>query len=139
MNLMEVGCAIIRRGGRLLIAQRKPGAHLGGFWEFPGGKRQGDETMAECLVREVFEELGIEIRPREFLCRTNYEYPEKRVALYFYLCDWTAGRPVRRGCRDFRWVAPEELRRFRFPLGDDLILNELIRKKSYFFKDGVKS
>lgn len=128
---MEVGCAIIAREGRILIAQRNPGTHLGGFWEFPGGKREESETIEGCLAREVLEELGIDIRARQFLRRTDYEYPDKDVSLYFYICDWVGGEPLRRGCRDFRWVTPQELRSYRFPLGDDLILNELIRQPSY--------
>lgn len=134
MKAVEVGCSIILREGKILIAQRPPGTYLGGYWEFPGGKREAGETIEKCLVREVFEELGIWIRPRSFLCRTDHAYPDKRFSLFFYLCDWVSGRPMRHGCLDFRWVVPEELRRFRFPLGDDVILNELIRKKSYYFK-----
>ena len=133
MSVMEVGCAVIAKSGKLLIAQRKPGAHLGGFWEFPGGKRYDHENMEACLIREVHEELGIWIRPRQFLRKTEHAYPDKNVALYFYLCDWVSGRPVRRDCLNFQWVEPVELRRFRFPLGDDVILNELIRKRIYYF------
>ncbi len=133
MSEIEVGCAIIVKNGKLLIAQRKPGTHLGGFWEFPGGKRHDGEEMEQCLVREVREELGVLIRPRELLRRTDYAYPEKNVTLFFWLCDWVSGKPERLDCRDFRWVMPEELRCFKFPLGDDAILNELIRKKTYYF------
>lgn len=129
MNKIEVGCAIIIKEGKILIAQRKPGAHLGGFWEFPGGKCRDGEGMERCLVREVEEELGVTVRLRALLRRTEYAYPDRTVLLHFWLCDWRAGKPERLDCRDFRWVAPEELRCFRFPLGDDAILNELIRKK----------
>jgi len=50
---IEVGCAVIYRRGKLLISQRRPGDSLGGYWEFPGGKRDGDETFEACIAREV--------------------------------------------------------------------------------------
>ena len=61
MPVVEVAAGIIHRDGRYLIARRKPGVHLGGFWEFPGGKRETGESLVECLQRELFEELTIRV------------------------------------------------------------------------------
>ncbi len=123
---IEVGCAIIEKRGEFLIAQRLPGSHQGGYWEFPGGKLHAGESMPECLVREVWEELGILIRPRVFLCRKDFSYPTRDVSLYFYLCRWIGGSPVRRHCLDFRWVRPRDLRKFRFVAADTELLNQLL-------------
>ena len=138
-NIIEVGCAIIRakrnewNETRLLIAQRKPGAFLGGYWEFPGGKIEERESVEQCLVREVEEELGVRIRPAEFFCIKEHVYPEKTVRLHFYFCDWVSGAPAKLDCLDFRWVRPEEMKDFRFIPADTEIINELIRgKKKYF-------
>src|SRR5438105_172119 len=60
MSSIEVAAALLFRDGKLLITQRSPGVHLGGLWEFPGGKREGGETFIECLHRELQEELPIE-------------------------------------------------------------------------------
>lgn len=133
MQEIEVGCAIIEKQGKLLIAQRKPGSALGGYWEFPGGKRHLKETLEECLVREVREELGIAIRPRTFLTRTSHAYPDRKVLLDFYLCDWVAGNPVRHDCFDFRWVEPEDLRSYTFPPADRDVIGELIQRKTVYF------
>jgi 8-oxo-dGTP pyrophosphatase MutT (NUDIX family) len=65
---LEVGCAIIHKNGKLLIAQRHLGDSFGGYWEFPGGKREQGETIEACLTREAFEELGIRIHPEKLLC-----------------------------------------------------------------------
>ena len=56
---IDVSAALIFRGGKLLITRRHSDAHLGGLWEFPGGKREPDETFEQCLVREIREELGV--------------------------------------------------------------------------------
>jgi 8-oxo-dGTP diphosphatase len=132
-SIIEVGCAVIRHQGRVLIAQRKAEDRWGGYWEFPGGKKESWETLEACLVREAEEELGIRILPRQFLSRKDHLYPERVVALHFYLCDWQEGVPETRECQDFRWIAPEELRNFRFPPADDEIIEELILKRDLFF------
>ena len=58
---IDVAAALIFRSGKLLITQRPADAHCGGLWEFPGGKRKPDETFEQCLVREIREELGVEV------------------------------------------------------------------------------
>ncbi|MEI9864057.1 MAG: NUDIX domain-containing protein [Limisphaerales bacterium] len=60
-KIIEVSAALIFRDGKLLIAQRHANSHLGGLWEFPGGKRESGETFEQCLVREIREELDVEI------------------------------------------------------------------------------
>jgi mutator protein MutT len=62
---VEVAAGLIIRDGNILIAQRRSNAHLGGLWEFPGGKRKPDESFEACLVREVMEELGLTIAVHE--------------------------------------------------------------------------
>ena len=96
MEALEIGCAIIQKEDRLLIAQRRPGDHLAGYWEFPGGKREGDETMEDCLVREVREELGVWIRPVEFLFRVDHTYANRDISLHFYHCTAPFANVLRR-------------------------------------------
>jgi mutator protein MutT len=134
IETIEVGCAIIEKKGHLLIAQRSPGSNFGGWWEFPGGKREGEESFEKCLKREVREELGIDILPYRFLYFTEYTYPKRRVILHFYLCFWVCGQPVKHGCFDFRWVKPGELRNFRFLPADIAVINDLVRKQGVYFK-----
>ena len=133
-KIIKVGCAVVHRNGKILIAQRNENDFLGGYWEFPGGKIEPGENMEQCLVREVFEELGIQIKPSLFIKRADYTYPEKKVALFFYLCDWVSGEPKKIDCQDFAWVTPEEMRNYKFPDGDDDMINELIKNKNYYFK-----
>ncbi|HVN82848.1 MAG TPA: (deoxy)nucleoside triphosphate pyrophosphohydrolase, partial [Terriglobia bacterium] len=88
---IEVAAAIIWRQGRILISQRDVNAHLSGYWEFPGGKREAGESFEECLVREVNEELNVRVGIQKLLDTISYEYPEKHVTLKFFYCDYLEG------------------------------------------------
>ena len=81
MEVIEVAAGIIVHEGRYLIARRKAGVHLGGLWEFPGGKRETGETLEECLHRELREELNVRIGPPTPFQVVRHEYPEKIVEL----------------------------------------------------------
>jgi len=125
MKTVEVAAGLICNGGRYLIAKRKPGVHLAGFWEFPGGKREAGETLEECLQRELFEELNVRIdTPIPFQIITH-DYTEKRVELHFFRCSIEAGLAVPLDCAEIRWVHPRELLNFRFPPADRPIIDAL--------------
>lgn len=126
-NTVEVAAGLIFREGKLLITQRYPGTHLGGLWEFPGGKREPNESFTDCLKRELSEELGIEAEPGELVERISHRYPEKRVILEFYRCKWVCKEPQPLGCPDFRWVTQAELGRYVFPEADAEIVKKLIQ------------
>src|SRR5579871_5840657 len=79
--VIEVSAGLVFRDGKLLITRRHAGAHLGGLWEFPGGKREANETFEGCLARELREELGIEVIVGEVLESLTHAYPEKTVTL----------------------------------------------------------
>src|SRR3954468_16443849 len=73
--MIEVAAGLVFRSGKLLITQRYPEAHLGGLWEFPGGKREPQESFSECLQRELMEELGIEVEVLDLVETITHEYP----------------------------------------------------------------
>lgn len=125
MKIVEVAAGLVFRDGNLLITQRYPGVHLGGMWEFPGGKREPHETFAECLHRELLEELGIEVEVREELEALTHEYPEKTVLLRFFCCTWRRNEPQTLGCPAFRWVRREDLALYEFPAADARLLRKL--------------
>src|SRR5687768_11117202 len=109
---IEVAAGLVFREGRLLITQRYPTAHLGGLWEFPGGKRAVSETFNACLQRELREELGIEVEVLEIIEAVTHRYPEKTVLIHFYRCAWRQHEPQALGCPDFQWVTRSELARY---------------------------
>jgi mutator protein MutT len=125
LKAIEVSAALIFRNGKLLIAQRHANAHLGGLWEFPGGKREAGETFEQCLVREIREELGVEISIGELFEEIAHEYPEKTVRLKFFLCKLIRGEPQLLGCAAFKWIGRSELPDYEFPAADARLLEKL--------------
>ena len=128
MKVIEVAAGLVYREGRYLIARRKPGVHLGGFWEFPGGKREPGETLEECLRRELFEELGIRIDVPTPFQVIRHEYTEKTVELHFFHCKIKTGQATALDCAEIRWVSPHELGNFEFPPADRPIIEALQRQ-----------
>jgi mutator protein MutT len=122
---IEVSAGLVFRDGKLLITQRHADAHLGGMWEFPGGKRECDESFEACLTRELREELGIEVVVRELIETVEHDYPEKRVLLKFFRCDWSANEPQALGCPAFIWITREELSAYQFPAADARLIKTL--------------
>jgi mutator protein MutT len=124
-KVIEVSAGLIFRAGRLLITQRHAAAHLGGLWEFPGGKREPDETFEQCLVRELREELGVEVAVEALFESVSHRYKEKSVHLRFFLCRLAAGEPRPLDCAALKWVRREELAAHQFPDADARLLSRL--------------
>jgi A/G-specific adenine glycosylase len=122
----NIGAAIIRRRGKLLITQRPHEGLLGGLWEFPGGKLDAGETLEECVVREIREELGIEIEVVEPFASVAHAYSHFRITLHTFLCRPVAGRIRKLGIADYRWVKLEELQQYAFPKADLVIIEKLV-------------
>jgi mutator protein MutT len=124
-SIIEVAIAVVRDGGRLLIARRSEGTHLAGLWEFPGGKVEEGETPAQCLVRELREEVGVEIEVGAPYERLEFVYPERHVRIYPFECRLLAGVPKPIGCAELRWVPPAELGDYEFPPANATLLQTL--------------
>ena len=130
MKITDVAAGLVFRGGKLLITQRYADAHLGGLWEFPGRKRERDETFEQCLVRELQEELGIEVTVGELVESLIHEYPDRAVCLKFFRCQWRQHEPQTLGCAAFKWVTSAELKDYAFPAADAGLLETLRRSNS---------
>ncbi len=126
-NCFEVSAALIFRGGKLLITQRHAKSHLGGLWEFPGGKREPGESFEQCLVREIREELGVAITVGELFDEIRHDYQEKTVRLKFFLCKIISGEPQPLDCAAVKWIGREGLNEHEFPAADARLLEKLSR------------
>jgi mutator protein MutT len=124
---VDVAAAVIFRRGRLLLAQRRPGKHLEGLWEFPGGKREPGESFPEALRRELREELDVQVRVGRLIAETIHAYPDRQVRLRFYRCRVESGIPQPIGCAALAWVARPELAAYRFPDADAPLVERLRR------------
>lgn len=125
MSVIDVAAGLVFENGRLLITQRPPGSHLAGLWEFPGGKLEAGETFEAALVRELREELGIEVEVGREFCRVQHAYPQREVRLCFLVCRIASGTPTPIGCSAVVWVGPDDLGRFEFPEADRQLLEQL--------------
>jgi len=124
-RVTDVAAGLIFRNGKILITKRQEGAHLGGLWEFPGGKREAGETFEQCLARELQEELGINVTVGALFESITHDYPEKTVHLKFFVCRLEAGEPRPIGCAALKWVAKSEMKDCDFPAADARLLEEL--------------
>lgn len=107
--ILVVAAALYDAEGRVLIAQRPKGKHQAGRWEFPGGKVAADESEGGALVRELWEELGIEVIASRPFMRLEYSYPDRRVELSMWIVERFAGTPRGLDGQELRWVAPAGL------------------------------
>ena len=125
---VQVAAGLIVREGRYLITKRKSHVHLGGRWEFPGGKRELGESLEACLRRELREELGIEITAPEPFQVVRHDYPDRSVELHFYRCSIAGGDVRSLDCESIAWALPSELTQFEFPPADRGLIEGLQRE-----------
>jgi 8-oxo-dGTP diphosphatase len=123
---LNVAAAVLRdAAGRVLIAQRGSGRSHAGEWEFPGGKLEPDETVAAAIVRELDEELGIEVLASHPLLTLAHRYPEREVVLHAVAIDAWRGTPTSREGQALSWVEPARLPEWPILAADRPILNLL--------------
>jgi 8-oxo-dGTP diphosphatase len=108
-GLIVVAGALFDRDGRVLIAERPPGKHMAGRWEFPGGKVARDESPEQALRRELSEELGVEVAQADFVMELVHTYPDREVQLRFYVVESFVGEPQALDGQRLRWLMPAEL------------------------------
>tara|TARA_R110002072_G_scaffold11196_2_gene50946 strand:- start:107551 stop:108543 length:993 start_codon:yes stop_codon:yes gene_type:complete len=116
---------IINPRGEVLIAKRASKQHLGGLWEFPGGKLEADEDVRQALARELHEELGIIVTHQTPLCIIRHNYPDKAVLLDVWTVHGFTGQPHGREGQPLRWVKPGELAYNDFPEANRAIIRAI--------------
>lgn len=126
---VHVAVGVISDGAdRILISRRAEHLHQGGFWEFPGGKVETDETVEQALARELLEELAIDVVKQEALLTIAHDYPDKSVLLDVWWVSAFAGEPQGREGQPLRWVSIESLHEFEFPAANKPIIAAIQQK-----------
>ncbi len=125
----DVTAAVIRHNGKVLIAQRPLDGMLGGLWEFPGGKQEPGESLAECLRREIKEELDVKIEVGQQIASIKHSYTHFKITLHAFICQLVEGVPQTIDVADWRWVTLEEIEAFPFPR-TDLKIIEVLQQQS---------
>lgn len=125
--VLVVAAALMNEEEKILIARRPPGKHMGDLWEFPGGKVEPGETPEGALIRELEEELGVEIDVEDLKAFTfcTYEYEEYPLVLLLYLCQRWRGDPQPIEAPEVAWVEASELARHPMPPADEPLVEML--------------
>jgi 8-oxo-dGTP diphosphatase len=123
----HVTAGLISRDGRLLVTKRPEGKHLAGFWEFPGGKQEENETLEACLEREIKEELGMEVHAVKHVLTIDHTYEDRSISLHLFECAEIRGEPKPLESPEIRWVLPHQLSQYRLPPPDLKILPAVIK------------
>jgi mutator protein MutT len=127
--LLNVTAAIIVKDGCILAARKRPGLHLAGYWEFPGGKVESGETPEQCLRRELLEEFGVCCEVGAFLGESIYDYGDKVIRLLGFRTVHTCGTFQLRDHDQIVWLSPAELPHLCWAPADirlvDLLINQL--------------
>jgi 8-oxo-dGTP diphosphatase len=126
METLIVAAAIIRNNDKFLIAQRLENSHMGLKWEFPGGKIEEGEDAAACLIREIREELDLEIEVGEELMLLEHQYQDRKVILCCHWCRYLRGTAKNLGCQSFKWVSIADLKQYDFSEADLPVVEFLI-------------
>ena len=125
---LQVVCALIERGGRVLVAQRSRAKAQGGKWEFPGGKLHEGESPQDALAREIREELGIAIRVCSPLSASTHDYGDFSITLLPFLCMIEAGEPAATEHEAIAWCTPDQLDSVDWAEADVPVFEEYVRE-----------
>lgn len=120
---------IINHEGKILITQRAKTALHGGYWEFPGGKVEAQESPEIALVREIYEEVGLEIASFRYLGTVSYAYETGKVKLYAYLIKGNGYQGIAECLEEqtaLSWVNVEDLFQYEFPKANHLLIKDCL-------------
>jgi len=123
---IRVVAAVVERGGKYLITQRRPAAVLPLLWEFPGGKVEEGETDDTALRREVKHRLGVEATPKQLISFVSHPYERYVVDLYLYECELSGGEIRALAVNAFLWVSSSDFDKYPFTPADEASMNKLL-------------
>ena len=125
----QLAAGVVWKGGRVLIAQRKPDGLLGGLWEFPGGRLDDGESAEDACARQVAAETGVRVKVGPFLTEVEHAYTHFRVTVRVFSCDYLSGVPKPLGAARVRWAWPGELHKFAWPAAQKRIVAVIVKGK----------
>lgn len=125
-STIKVTAAILKNNDKILIAKRPKGDVFEGKWEFPGGKLEEGKTPEQCLIRELFEELGINTKIIRYLYTIPHAYPHKSIILLVFEVSIIGGELELHAHQEIRWVYPYDLQKYEFVEADKAVVKNLL-------------
>lgn len=126
MRTIKVVCGIIYQDNRIFICRRNADKSLGGYWEFPGGKVEPGEGETDCLVRELQEELGMEVVVGDHFKTVDHSYDETTIELSAYVCTFVSATYELIDHDAYEWVDKGALLEYKLAPADVPIAQELV-------------
>ncbi len=124
MKTIEVVAAIIKQGDKIFATQRGYG-DFKGYWEFPGGKMEAEETPQQALIREIQEELDTVIAVEEFIETVDYDYPQFHLTMHCFLCTVVTGKLVLKEHAAAKWLTKDMLSSVQWLPADEGLIERL--------------
>lgn len=128
INKIHVAAGIILRDQQVFISKRSAEQHQGNKWEFPGGKVEQGETAAQGLIRELREEVNIQVEALELFQELEFDYGDKVVQLDFFLVTRFSGQEMALEGQETAWVDISDLIKYTFPAANQPIVEKLIEQ-----------
>jgi 8-oxo-dGTP diphosphatase len=127
-TVLVAACALVDVDGRVLIARRPEGKTMAGLWEFPGGKVEAGELPEQTLIRELMEELGIDVTQACLapLTFASHRYPDFHLLMPLWICRRWEGIVTAREGQELAWVRPQRLKDYAMPPADEPLIPHLI-------------
>tara|TARA_B000000475_G_scaffold200083_1_gene162662 strand:+ start:232 stop:1293 length:1062 start_codon:yes stop_codon:yes gene_type:complete len=125
-----IGVGVIWNKNKILITKRKKNALLGGLWEFPGGKILKNESIENCVKREIYEELSINVDILKFITKVKHSYSHFRITLHAYHCIYKKGKIVCNASDDWKWITPNQFKKFAFPKANHHIFPHILNQEA---------
>ena len=139
--MIRVIAGIVEKKGLILAARRKAGKHLAGYWEFPGGKLEKNETPEQCLRRELKEEFEISVEVGDFVGSSDFDYGDKNIRLYAYKVKHLSGKFILHDHDDLCWLPLQQLSELRWAPADIPLVEKYISQSStaaYYSRNAQK-
>ncbi len=126
--VLVAACALVDADGRVLVTRRPPGKAMAGLWEFPGGKVEAGELPESCLIRELKEELGIEVSTACLapLTFASHAYEDFHLLMPLWVCRRWQGTVSAMEGQELAWARPQRLREYAMPPADEPLIPHLI-------------
>ena len=124
-KVVHVAVGVIKQEDQYFLTKRLADSHQGGKWEFPGGKREANETIEQALARELLEEIGIQVTKQSKFMLIEHDYGDKKVRLDVRLVEGFDGEASHQEGQQSQWVDIDDLSKFTFPAANKVIIDKL--------------